>query len=204
MPASIVTEQLPDGTVISLEDAVQAMVAASDNTATDLVINIIGHDAIVGLAQELGLRDLLIPASVKHLYAHANDPDVAAFTTSARGLRTFYDAVFRDELFACPATQRRLLAFLRGEDERQGMSWPHGVTCYRKSGSLDTESLFARAIAGAFTKDDAVATWAFVVNQRPAPPPNTVEAMSDVTSSALGAALKGIVGTFTHISPSER
>lgn len=203
VPASVATEGRPDGTTMSLDEAVQVMLADSDNTATDLVIRTIGHDAIVRLARELNLHDLKIPASVKDLYTHADDPDIAAFTTSMRDLRSFYDAVFRNELFENAETQRHFLKVLRGEDERQGSVWPHGVTCYRKSGSLLTAALFAQAIAGAFIKENAVATWAFCVNQRPAPPPDMLQITSDAISRALGIALNRIADTFADILPSE-
>ena len=184
-----------DGATIALDEAVRAMVTASDNTATDLVIGRIGHEAVVRLTGELGLRDMRVPASVKELYAEPEDEHIAAFTTTMRDLRTFYDIAFREELFLEPATHRRFLAFLRGEDEEQGTPWPNEVTCYRKSGSLENEHLLAQAIAGAFTREGAVATWAFAINQRPSPLDGQ-PAMFDAISQSLGVALSSITGTF--------
>ncbi len=195
VPASSATDQWPDGATIALDEAVRAMVTASDNTATDLVIGRIGHEAVVRLTGELGLRDMRVPASVKELYAEPEDEHIAAFTTTMRDLRTFYDIAFREELFLEPATHRRFLAFLRGEDEEQGTPWPNEVTCYRKSGSLENEHLLAQAIAGAFTREGAVATWAFAINQRPSPLDGQ-PAMFDAISQSLGVALSSITGTF--------
>jgi beta-lactamase class A len=204
VPASVATEGLPDGAMISLETAVQVMLTDSDNTATDLVIRAIGHDTVVRLARDISMRKFQIPSSLKNLYTYADDPAIAAFTVTMRDLRSFYDAVFGNKLFENAETQRRLLAVLRGEDEQQGSVWPHGVTCYRKSGSLQTAALFAQAIAGAFTKEDAVATWAFCVNQQPAPPPDMLQATSDAISRALGIALNRIAGALANIPPGGR
>lgn len=195
VPASAVTEALPDGATITMDEAVRAMMTVSDNTATDLVMGKIGHDAVVRLIDELGLREMRIPESVKELYAQAVDEDIAAFTTSMRDLRTFHDVAFREELFAQPGTHHRFLAFLRGEDETQGASWPNGVTCYRKSGSLQTDAMITLAIAGAFARDGAVATWAFAIKQRPSPLGGQ-GATFDQISRGLGAALSSITDTF--------
>lgn len=194
VPASLATEQLPDGATIALDEAVRVMLTHSDNTATDLVMNRIGHESVVRFTGELGLRDMRVPASVKTLYARPEDEHIAAFTTSMRDLRTFHDIAFREKLFSEPATHQRFLAFLRGEDEKQGTSWPNEVTCYRKSGSLESEHLLAQAIGGAFARDGAVATWAFAVNQRPSPLEQQ-QAMFDAISQGLGAALSGITDT---------
>lgn len=194
VPASATTERLPDGATIALDEAVRAMLTVSDNTATDLVIGKIEHDAVIRLTDELGLRHMRVPESVKALYAEPEDENIAAFTTSMRDLGTFHDMVFREELFAQPTPQQRYLAFLRGEDEQQGTPWPNGVTCYRKSGSLETEHLLAQAIAGAFTKEGANATWAFAINQRPSPL-DQQHAMFEEIARGLGVALSSITGT---------
>jgi hypothetical protein len=195
VPASAATERLADGATVPLDEAVRVMLTDSDNTATDLVMGRIGHDAVVRLITELGLREMRVPKSIKDLYAQPEDENMSAFTTSMRDLRTFYDVVFREELFTHPTTHQRFLAFLRGEDEKQGTAWPNAVTCYRKSGSLQTEPLLAQAIAGAFARDEAVATWAFAINQRPSPL-DQQEAMFNEISQGLGKALSSITGTF--------
>ncbi|MEJ7902236.1 MAG: serine hydrolase [Thermomicrobiales bacterium] len=194
VPASASTEQLPVGATIPLDDAVQVMVTDSDNTATDLVMGKVGHDAVVRLIDELGLREMRIPESVKELYAQPEDESIAAFTTSMRNLRTFHDMVFREELFIQPTTQQRYLAFPQGEDEQQGTSWPNGVTCYRKGGSLHSDAMVAQAIPGAFTRNGAVTTWAFAIKQRPSPLDGQ-PAMFDEIARGLGKALSGITDT---------
>lgn len=195
VPASAATERLPDGTTLPLDEAVRVMLTDRDNTATDLVMGKIRHDAVVRLVDELGLGDMCVPESVKAIYAQPDDGDVSAFTTLMRDLRRFYDAVFREELFTHSTTHQRFLAFLRGEDEKQETAWLNSVTCYRKSGSLQTEPLLAQAIAGAFARDEAVATWAFAINQRPSPLDQQGAIFNEI-ARGLGAVLSNITDTF--------
>ena len=56
--SGILTSHFSDGTTISLRDAIQLMIAYSDNTATNLVIDTIGLDTTNVMMKSLGARTL--------------------------------------------------------------------------------------------------------------------------------------------------
>jgi|GEM_PF-1522189 len=192
--ASEVLAQLPDSAGVSLDDAVRAMLTYSDNTATDMILDRIGRGPVLGVVEELGLTNLHIPMSVKHLYAQPEDKYLAGFTTSMNDLRRFYDAIFDNTLLGTGAAQTKMLEFLRGEDVQQGTDWPNGVTCYRKSGSIDSAFLVAQGVGGAFARNGRFATFAMSANWRSDPPAPLVK-LFEAFSRGFGTALKLVTET---------
>lgn len=198
VPASAALENLADGATVPLDEAVRIMLSHSDNTATDLVLGTVGHGSIVRLAESLGLSDMTIPVSTKELYARPEHEQGDAFTTTMSDLRRFYDAIFKKALFVDTETHDRMLEFLHAEDQLQGTNWPNGVTCYRKSGSFESELLVAQAIAGTFSKDGRVATFAMSANQRPGAL-DALEATYTAFAVGFGKTLKVVTETFIQI-----
>jgi hypothetical protein len=164
--SSVVTEQLPDGAMISLREAAEAMIGASDNTATDLVLRAVGVDRVRALLGELGLAATSIPGSTKAIYDRARaEPGwrPEACRTTMTDLVRFYRATVAGR--ALGEGTDRFFAVMRQEDIAQGAVWPEGVTCYRKSGMVEPPPLLALAMAGAFVAPDgAVTTFAFALN----------------------------------------
>lgn len=192
--ASEVLERLPDGSDISLDEAIHAMLTYSDNTATDMILDHIGRVRVLDVVKELELTNLHIPLSVKHLYSQPEDRHLAGFTTSMHDLRRFYDAVFDTTLLGTGPAQAKMLEFLRGEDAQQGTDWRNGVTCHRKSGSIESPFLVAQGIGGAFVRDGRFATFAVAANWRsdqPYPSGKRFEAFS----RGFGGALKLVTET---------
>jgi len=59
-------------TVLTLEDYVRLMINLSDNTATNVVIDLVGMDSVNGLLEHLGLVTTRL---VRRMYAKGLDPD---------------------------------------------------------------------------------------------------------------------------------
>lgn len=165
--SSIVLDAIPDGGSVPIQEAAEAMIGASDNTATDLVMRVVGVDRVRALLGELGLSDTTIPDSTKSIYERFRaEPDWRPETcvTSMRDLTRFYMQAVEGRVLGDAATDR-FLALMREEDIVQGASWPKGVTCYRKSGMIDPPPQLAMGMAGAFVSTDGeVTTFAFALN----------------------------------------
>lgn len=163
--SSDMTDQLLDGAMIPLQEAAEAMIAVSDNTATDLVLGAIGADRVRDLLRELGLTDTTIPDSTRSIYERARiEPawrPVACRTTMA-DLARFYRVTVAERGLG-DATDR-FLALLREEDQLQGGSWPNDAICYRKSGMVEPPPLLAMGVAGALEVDGEVTAFAFALN----------------------------------------
>jgi beta-lactamase class A len=163
--SSTVTDQLPDGATISLQEAAEAMIGASDNTATDLVVAAVGVDRVRALVADLGLADTTIPDSTRSLYdrvrAEPGWRPVACRTTMTDLVRFYRATVAGGALGGATA---RFLALLREEDLLQGAHWPNDATCYRKSGMVEPPPLLAMGMAGAFAVNGEVTAFAFALN----------------------------------------
>ena len=163
--SSPVTEAIPDGADITLQDAAEAMIGASDNTATDLVLRAVGPDRVRALLTDLDI-DATMPGSTRSLYERvAAEPDwrpVCCLVTM-RDLARFYTATVAGG--ALGEATERFLALLRKEDIAQGAEWPAGITCFRKSGSIEPPPLFALGMGGAFRDaEGTVSAFAFAFN----------------------------------------
>lgn len=163
--SSLVTEAIPDGADIALQDAAEAMIGASDNTATDLVLRAVGSDRVRALLAELSI-DATMPDSTKSLYERvAAEPDwrPVCCRVTMRDLARFYTVTVADDVLG--GATGRFLALLREEDIAQGAAWPTGTTCYRKSGSIEPPPLFALGMGGAFRDaDGSLSAFAFTLN----------------------------------------
>ncbi len=162
---SIVLDTIPDGGSISVQEAAEAMIGSSDNTATDLVMRIVGPDRVRELVTELGLTGATIPDSTKSIYDRvAAEPawQLTAATMPMRDLTRFYTSTIADR--ALGDGSERFLALMREEDMLQGAQWPSGVTAYRKSGMIDPPPMLAMAMGGAFEEGGQVTAFAFALN----------------------------------------
>jgi hypothetical protein len=164
--SSIIVDAIPDGGGIVLSEAAEAMIGASDNTATDLVLRAVGPDQVRVLLAELGV-DATIPDSTKSLYerwrAQRSEP-VRASITTMRDLAGFYRSTVSERSLGEEATDV-FLALMREEDILQGAEWPNGVVAHRKSGMVEPPPLLAMSMGGAFVHaGGAVTAFAFALN----------------------------------------
>lgn len=156
--SSLILGAMPDGSSISLQEAAEAMIGVSDNTATDLVLRVVGPDRVRALLADLGI-DAIIPDSTKSLYDRlAADPawkPVCCLVTM-RDLTAFYTMTVADRVLG-DATDR-FLALMREEDIAQGSTQKEGMTWYRKGGMLEPPPALAMAIGGAIAGEDGDVT----------------------------------------------
>lgn len=164
VPSSDRAEAWPDGSTVTLDEASRAMIAVSDNTATDMVMDLIGHGNVVALVSECGLSETVIPRSVGDVYAQAEHVRPIACVSTMRELTRFYATVLSPESPLDEIAQSDFRRLMRQEDLEQGTNWPTSVICYRKSGSLEPPPMFAMAIAGAFVTEHHQANFAFAIN----------------------------------------
>lgn len=161
-------EAIPDGETVSLQDAAEAMIGVSDNTATDMVLRVLGAERVRALLSELGVHPTSIPDSVKSIYDRFKADRTwrpEACITTMRDLTVFYTAIMSDRAWESGAAKERFLHLMRQEDIVQGAEWGESVTCYRKSGSLQPPPLLAMGIAGAFVSSNGgVTAFAFALN----------------------------------------
>ena len=163
--SSDMTDQLLDGATIPLQEAAEAMIAVSDNTATDLVMTAVGAARVRNLLRELGLTSTTIPDSTRSIYERfRNEPGwrPVACRTTMTDLVRFYRATVAERALG-DATDR-FLALMREEDMLQGAHWPNDATCYRKSGMVEPPPLLAMGMAGALDVGGEVAAFAFALN----------------------------------------
>lgn len=195
VPDSAAFGDLPDGATVTLREAAEAMIAVSDNTATDLLLRRVGPAAVRALVAEAGLTATRLPESVRSVYdAAAADPNrrVVACLSTMRDLTRFYTWVLTGGLAADPTALDAFAAIMRHEDLAQGTPWADGVVCYRKSGFLEPPPLLAVAMAGAFVAPGRTVPFAFAYNVELADPttvPPTVEAITLGVSQGM----RGIV-----------
>ncbi len=166
--SSVVLETVPDGESVTLQAAAEAMIAVSDNTATDLLLRAVGVDEVRKLLARMGLTDTTVPDTTRSIYERFKaEPGwwpVACLTTM-RDLTTFYAAVVAGGALGSAEATDRFLRLMRQEDIAQGSAWPDGVLCYRKSGMLEPPPLLAMGMAGTFARGDrSIATFAFALN----------------------------------------
>jgi hypothetical protein len=163
--SSDMTDQLTDGATMPLQEAVEAMIAVSDNTATDLVMAAVGADRVRDLIRALGLTHTTIPDSTRSIYERVRrEPGwrpVACRTTMADLVR-FYRATAVER--ALGGATDRFLALLREEDRLQGSRWPNDAICWRKSGMIEPPPLLAMGMAGAVAVGSEVTAFAFALN----------------------------------------
>lgn len=167
VPSSAAFGDLPDGTTVAAREAADAMIAVSDNTATDLLLRRLGTDTVRSLVAEIGLAATRLPESVRAVYdAAAAHPEgrAEACVSTMRDLTRFHDRALGGDLFAEPSSLAAFKAVMRQEDLDQGTAWAGGILCYRKSGRLDPPPLLAVAMAGAFEADGWRVPFAFACN----------------------------------------
>lgn len=164
--SSLVLESIPDGGSIPLQEAAEAMIGVSDNTATDLVLRVVGPDKVRERVRDLGLVETTIPDSVRAIYErfrHEPGWTPVACLTTMNELAGFWHAVTQERVLGDATDQ--FLTLMRAEDVQQGATWPVGITCYRKSGLLEPPPQLAMGMGGALVDAEGIVTsFAFALN----------------------------------------
>lgn len=138
--SGILTKHFSAGTKISLRDAVQLMIAYSDNTATNLVLNTIGLASVGMSTQKLGLPETRINALVYRADTSI-DPERSRLyglgSTTANETLRLLEMLHRGELVSKEASSRMLQHLRDCQDESKLESrLPEGTTVAHKSGAV--------------------------------------------------------------------
>ncbi len=138
--SGILTDQFSDGAPLLLRDAVRLMIAYSDNTATNLVLDRIGIGATARRMAQLGFPETQI-----HSKVYRRDTSVAMErsrqfglgSTTASDMVALFGMIYRDELVdaeACRAMRDHLKNCQDTSMFRRLL--PAGTTVYHKTGAV--------------------------------------------------------------------
>jgi beta-lactamase class A len=153
---------------------IDAMIARSDNTATDMMLKHVGADRVRGFIRSIGLETARIPTSTliflgyllgaadyrritwdrlqKLLeadapYVHPVINNIETMVCSPRDFVSFYERALQGEFFQHEATLERFKATLMLADAIPLMA-PPATSFFMKGGSIDAKPAHALCIAG--------------------------------------------------------
>jgi beta-lactamase class A len=176
--------------LVRLRTALDAMIAHSDNTATDMALRFADPERVRALIAELDLTQTRIPDSTRQFIAYyAGDPEWATVTwdelqtlltdepyptrpvindeitmaSTPDELVSFYSRALPGELFRYPETLTVFRSILALPD-LIGQMMPLGLNAFLKGGSLDATPDHALSMAGGLYVPDRWVYFAFIVN----------------------------------------
>ncbi|HQS10529.1 MAG TPA: serine hydrolase [Xanthobacteraceae bacterium] len=194
----------------------EAMIAHSDNTATDIALAKVGPDKVRALIAEAGLKNTRIPDSTRRLFSYiAGAPlgtdigwegvkkletgwmpgpprppvnDQETMVSSADELVKWYQAALTGAFFSKPAT---LTEFMRIQAMADAIAQvvPPGIAAYAKGGSIDWGDFHCFCLPGQMVVNAARVTFCFTVNWTG--PDDSVAAVFPPFRDAVAATLKG-------------
>ena len=138
--SGILATHFSPGMSLSIRDAIQLMIAVSDNTATNLVIDQIGLPATTDLMNRLGCPNTKLNAKVYKPETSLSPDRSQQFglgsTTSSEMLRLL-ELLHRRELVS-PAASEAMLAHLRACEDRDKFpaDLPEGIKLAHKTGAV--------------------------------------------------------------------
>jgi beta-lactamase class A len=139
--SGILTE-LSDGLRLTLRDAVNLMMILSDNTATNLVVELLTADAVNARMQSLGLRETRLMRKIggggeSEEGKREESKRFGLGRTTPREMVTLLEKMERGEVVS-PEASKEMLELMRREQGREGI-WRglSGAPRATKSGALD-------------------------------------------------------------------
>jgi beta-lactamase class A len=139
--SGVLTYHFSDGSTFKLRDAVRLMIAFSDNTATNLVLDAVGIGATAATMEKLGYPNTKIHAKVfrrdTSVFPERSKQFGLGSTTAAEMIR-LCEAVHRNQLVS-PAACAEMLTVLRSCEDKDKLPrfLPPEVKVAFKTGSLD-------------------------------------------------------------------
>lgn len=136
-----ILSQLSPGLTLSVRDAVHLMIALSDNTATNLVLDEIGIGSTAETMEKLGCPNTKLHAKVFHRETSVFPERSQQFglgSTTAGEMIKLLEALHKKELVS-PEACAAMLAHLRACDDKEKLPrlLPSGTRVAFKTGSLD-------------------------------------------------------------------
>jgi beta-lactamase class A len=140
--SGLLTDHFSDGATFSLRDAVRLMIAFSDNTATNLVLDRVGIRAVNERMEALGLPNTKINAKVFRGSTTSVAPErtrkFGLGSTTAREMVTLLEKIQAGEV-ASPAACQVMLKHLKKCDDKDRFTRlvPAGTVVAHKTGSVN-------------------------------------------------------------------
>jgi beta-lactamase class A len=175
--------------VVSERTTLEAMITRSDNTATDMVFNLVGAENVRKFIASAGLEQTLVPDNTRiftgylfgaknyktitweELLAAVEGPIVHPFlnrvetlASSASDLVSYYSRALQGKFFKHTETLNEFRRILTLCDFIYLVPLPLGVSAYAKSGNADIPGFHARSIAGAMFFSGRWVYFAFILN----------------------------------------
>ena len=156
--SGILTDHFSDGASFALRDAIRLMIAYSDNTATNLVLDQIGIGATAACMEKLGYPHTKIHSKVFRRETSVFPERSVQFglgSTTAAEMIGLLESLYKEELVS-PAASREMLAHLKKCEDKQKFPrfLPAGTVVAFKTGSVN-ESRTAAGIL--YTKNGPIA-----------------------------------------------
>lgn len=104
-----------NGTVLSLDTVLRLMITESDNTATNMVIDLLGMDTINEYIKRNGYGDTVLQRKMMDFEAVNEGRENY---TSVKDLGTFFSRVY-DHRCVGPAEDERMIAYLKGQTDTE-------------------------------------------------------------------------------------
>lgn len=176
--------------IVSERTTLEAMITRSDNTATDMILNLVGAHNVRAFLAAQGLEHTLVPDSTRALTAYvfgARDyktitweeleqlvtngqpihpflNNVETLASSAGDLVSYYSRALQGEFFKHRETLNEFRRILTLCDFIYLIPVPLGVSVYAKSGNADAPDFHARSFAGGMFVAGRWAYFAFIIN----------------------------------------
>jgi beta-lactamase class A len=170
--------------------ALEAMIAHSDNTGTDMALKRAGADRVREFIASIGLHNARIPTSTRQFFGYVagfpqwetitwdellevleNDPflsnpilnDTITMAASSHDFVSFYSRALQGEFFAQPETLRTFRWVLALPDSIP-LAFPLGVNAFVKGGSIDFSGEHALSLAGGMYVPDRWVYFSLIIN----------------------------------------
>jgi beta-lactamase class A len=175
--------------IVSERTTLEAMITRSDNTATDMILKLVGTESVRRFVASAGLSQTLVPDSTRALTAyvfgatnyltitweellqviqgplvHPFFNNVETLASSADDLVSYYSRALQGQFFKHSETLNEFRRVLTLCDFIYLVPLPLGVSAYAKSGNADAPGFHARSIAGGLFFSDQWVYFAFVLN----------------------------------------
>lgn len=136
-----VLQDLSDGLKLTLRDAVTLMMTVSDNTATNLVLEVLTTDAVNARMDSLGFKQTRVLRKIGSggTSRAGEDPVLKPFgtgVTTPHEMATLVETLERGEIIS-PAASKEMIALMKREQHRDGIGRAIADEMATKAGALD-------------------------------------------------------------------
>jgi len=171
--------------------ALEAMIAHSDNTATDVAMNAVGADNVRKLIKDAGLRHTRVPDSTRKLFSYLSGApsgadigwdgmldmqngkfpgqprppinDHQTMLSTADEMTRWYELVLAGRVFSKPETLAEFKRISAMADAMPAIA-PEDTMAYGKGGSIDWEDFHCFCVAGQMVQPTQRSSFCFIVN----------------------------------------